>query len=190
MTVITVALDKSADDIRPLLANAAPTHPSLLDSAHRVADLYNIVNVPTVVWIDESGIIARPNDTAFGSDVFKDMTGLEAAPHIEALKAWVRDGTLPFEPAEVRELQVRPTSENQLARAEFSLAWYLHRRGEAEAAEERFVRAGQLAPHDFTIRRGSLPIRGRDPMGPEFADMLREWTEAGNEYYRTLAASR
>ena len=47
-TVITVALDKSADDTRPWIEAARPTHPSLIDTRHVIADLYNIVNVPTV----------------------------------------------------------------------------------------------------------------------------------------------
>ena len=35
---ITVALDRSADDARPYIERAAPTHPSLIDSEHRVYD--------------------------------------------------------------------------------------------------------------------------------------------------------
>jgi len=46
--VITVALDKTADDARPWIEGAAPTHPTLIDTRHVMADLYNVVNVPTV----------------------------------------------------------------------------------------------------------------------------------------------
>jgi hypothetical protein len=48
------------------------------------------------------------------------------------------------------------------------------------------VRAGELAPHDFTIRRGSMPIRGVDPMGPAFFEMYSEWAQAGKPYYQPL----
>src|SRR5690606_41725350 len=64
--------------------------------------------------------------------------------------------------------QPLPTQDEQLARAEFTLAWHLFGRGDREAAERHFVRAGELAPFDWTIRRGSMPIRGLDPMGPDF----------------------
>ena len=50
-----------------------------------------------------------------------------------------------------------------------------------------FERGGELAPHDFTIRRGTMPMRGIDPMGPQFRTMLGEWTQAGRPYYRPLA---
>ncbi len=50
--MITVALDRGPDDARPWIEAATPTHPSLIDTRHVLADLYNIVNVPTVVWIE------------------------------------------------------------------------------------------------------------------------------------------
>jgi hypothetical protein len=49
-----------------------------------------------------------------------------------------------------------------------------------------FERAGRLAPHDFTIRRGSMPIRGLDAGGPDFVNMVKAWREAGHEYYLPL----
>jgi len=181
--VLTVALDRSIDDARPWIEAAGATHPSLVDTEHVVADRYRIVNVPTSVWIDEAGKIVRPNDAAFGSDQFVDMTGVPSGPHLDALRAWATTGRLPFDGNEVRRRQVLPTPEEQRARTEFTLAWHLHRAGKTEAAERHFVRAGELAPHDFTIRRGSMPIRGLDPMGPDFAPMFMEWIEAGRPYY-------
>jgi hypothetical protein len=186
--VITVALDKSTDDARPFIEAAAPTHPSLIDTAHRLADLYHIVNVPTVVWIGADGRIVRPNDVAFGSDTFKDLTGIDSAPHLDALRAWVTEDRVPLAAAQVQALQTLPTIEEQLARAEFGLAWHLHQRGRTAAAERHFERAGALAPHDFTIRRGSLPIRGLDPMGPAFAEMYSDWIQKGRTFYRPLPA--
>jgi len=185
-TVITVALDRCTDDPRPFIEAAAPAHPSLIDTEHVVADLYRMVNVPTVVWIDERGRIVRPNDVAFGSDTFKELTGIESAPHLAGLRAWVKDGVVPLDEQQVREAQVLPTPAEQLARAEFSLACHLHRASKPDAAERHFVRAGELAPHDFTIRRGSMPIRGLDPMGPAFAELYTEWVQAGRPYYWAL----
>ena len=78
--VIAIALDKSADDARPWIEKAQPAHPTLIDTRHVLADLYNVVNVPTIFWIDERGRIVRPNDVAFGADTFKHITGLESSP--------------------------------------------------------------------------------------------------------------
>ena len=186
-TVITVALDRSADDARPWIEAAQPRHPSLVDTRHVLADLYNVVNVPTVLWIDERGRIVRPNDVAFGTDTFKHITGLEAAPRLAAIRAWARGEVPAASAADIRAQQTPPTRADEQARAEFALGQWLSERGRRGAAERHFVRAGELAPHDFTIRRGSMPMRGIDPMGPKFREMHGEWTKTGRPYYRPLA---
>jgi hypothetical protein len=181
-----VALDKSPEDARPWIEAARPSHPSLIDTHHVVADLYNVLNVPTILWIDERGRIVRPNDVAFGTDTFKDITGLESARHLAALRAWVRGEAKAPSVEKVRSLQSLPTAADQQARAEFGLGEWLFEQGRQEAAERHFVRAGELAPHDFTIRRGTMPIRGIDPMGPQFRQMVADWAKAGHSYYRPL----
>jgi len=185
-TLITVAMDKDAEDAKQWIEAAQPTHPSLIDTQHLVADLYNMVNVPTVVWIDEAGRIVRPNDVAFGSDTFKAMTGIDSGKHHDALRAWVRGEATSSPDDTVRSLQTLPTQRDQEARAEFALAFWLFNQGRLDAAEKHFLRGGDLAPHDFMIRRGSLPIRGIDSMGPVFAKMIGDWQAAGNSYYLQL----
>src|SRR5207248_9254942 len=74
-TPVTVALDKSFEDARPYIERAAPGHPALVDTEHVTADLFNIINVPTMIWIDERGRIVRPNDVQFGTDTFVALTG-------------------------------------------------------------------------------------------------------------------
>ena len=184
--MVTVAIDKSPDDARPWIEAARPTHPSLIDTRHVLAELYHIVNVPTGVWIDERGRIVRPNDPVFGTDTFKHITGIESARHLTALRAWVR-GEAPAPSADkVRALQTLPTAADQQARAEFALGQWLFEQGRLAAAERHYIRGGELAPQDFTIRRGTMPIRGIDPMGPQFREMVMAWASAGHRYYQPL----
>ena len=164
--------------MRPFVERAAPTHPSLIDPAHRVAELYHVVNVPTQIWIDESGRIVRPHDSQFGTDTFTAFHGKRSAPYLDLVRAWVREGAGAMDPEEVRRHQPRPTPETQRARAERALAWHLHETGHARAAARHFARAGELAPGDWTIRRGSLPILGGNPFGPEFFELAREGVPA------------
>ena len=184
--VVTVALDASPDDARAWIEAASPTHPSLVDTRHVLADLYNLVNVPTVLWIDARGRIVRPNDVAFGADTFKPLTGLSSAHHLRALRAWVRDEAPALSAEQVRHHQRLPTEADQQARAEFGLGQWLWAQGRTQAAERHFVRGGELAPHDFTIRRGTMPMRGIDSMGPQFREMRQAWGAAGHPYYRPL----
>ena len=181
-----MALDKTAEDARPWIEKASPAHPSLIDTRHVLADLYNVVNVPTIFWIDERGRIVRPNDVAFGTDTFKHITGLESARPLAALRGWVNGETPALSADDVKRHQPLPATADQQARAEFGLGQWLWAQGRPAAAERHFVRGGELAPHDFTIRRGSMPMRNLDPMGPEFRSMIGAWTSAGNPYYRPL----
>ena len=181
-TPITVALDTGPDAVRPFIERAQPTHPSLIDPEHQVADLFNMINVPTMVWIDEEGRIVRPNDQQFGTDMFVQLTGRPSGPFLAALRAWVHEGRGALAPDEVREQQLLPTRDHQLARAEFRLGWYLHRRGLSEAAARHFARAGELAPTDWTIRRAALPIQGIDPMTSD--EFIALW-QAGIPGYPT-----
>ena len=185
LVVLTVAIDRSADDARPFIDAARATHPSLIDTEHRVADLYNMVNVPTVVWIDEEGRIVRPQDVHYVSNDFASVTRFHNRKPLAALRAWV-SGEAPAYTGDVAADTRVPTDIDQQARAAFSLAWWLSQQGRTEAAERWFVRAGELAPHDFNIRRGSMPIRGIDPSGPAFFAMVGDWAAQGKPYYLPL----
>jgi hypothetical protein len=139
-----------------------------------VPELYHVVNVPTLVWIDERGRVVRPNDSQFGTDTFTRFHGKRSGPYLELIRAWVREGRGALAPEEVRRYQLPPSPETQLARAERALAWHLHRSGRPEAARRHFERAGRLSPDDWTIRRGAMPILGQNPFGPEFFALAKE----------------
>ena len=169
-----MALDRCAEDPRPFIERAQPTHPSLIDTEHRLAELYHVVNVPTLIWIDENGRICRPQDAQFGTDTFTAFHGKHSAPYLDLLRRWVQEGAGALPPEEVRQHQLVPSPESQQARSERRLAWWLQEHGHAEAARTHFERAAQLAPRDWTIRRGSMPILGQNPFGPEFFALAEE----------------
>jgi hypothetical protein len=171
---ITVALDASPDEPRPFIERARPTHPSLIDTDHLTSELYHVVNVPTMIWIDEEGRICRPHDTQFGTDTFTQFHGKQSEPYLELVRSWVKEGAGALAAEEVERHLVLPTEASQQARAERALAWLLHGRGRSEAAARHFRRAGELAPGDWTIRRGSMPILGQNPFGPEFFALAEE----------------
>lgn len=142
------------------------------------------------MWIDEAGKIVRPPKIEYGTNLWQELTGADCEPHLAAVREWVRTGVVGMSESEATAGQVPPTWDEQLARAEFALAWHLHTAGETARAESHFSRADELAPHDWTIRRGSMPIRGEDPMGERFMVLYQEFQEAGRPSYETFAAER
>ncbi|MEY2437951.1 MAG: hypothetical protein QOF97_2787 [Acidimicrobiaceae bacterium] len=184
-TIIAVSLDASAEAAREWVdaSDPAPTYPILLDVDQIVPELYGIVNIPSVVWIDEEGHIVRPVDIAPADDKFRDFTGIDSAPHHDALRRWVNEDVAPLSQADVEARLPTADGDVQRARAERRLAAWLHRAGDTDAAERHFARAATLAPHDFTIRRGSMLQRGQDPFGTEFFEFWQEWDDAGRPGY-------
>ena len=185
LSIIAVAVDEEADAVRPWVDEAHATYPVLLDRDHVITERYSMVNVPTVVWIDEHDQVVRPNDVAFSDDQFKEFHGIDSQPHLEALRRWVLDDELPLGDADqVRGMQMPPTDDEQRARLEFRIALHLRRQGQVDAAETHFERAIALAPLDFTIRRAAMPLRGQDPFfGEEFLELYEEWEAVGRPYY-------
>ncbi|GAB2598089.1 hypothetical protein GCM10027168_33750 [Streptomyces capparidis] len=191
LTVLTVALDRRVEDAAPWIAEAEAAAGggalTLIDTDALVGDLYHVVNVPTVVWIDEDGRIARPNDTQFATDLFRSMSGIDSSRVLAALRRWVEDGDSGLDEDEVRRHLPRPTSAEQAARTEAALGLWLHRAGHAEAAARRFDRAAELAPHDVATWRSAMPLRGVDPMGDEYFARRAALEEAGLPVYRPLS---
>jgi len=157
--------------------------PVLIDQQHALTELYAISNVPTVLWIDEDDRIVRPNGVAFGTDTFKDFTGVAAAPHMDLIRKWVVDGEEPALGADARDA-VGDLSEDEVrARLHFRIATHLRRTGATDAASTHFALACALAPHDWTIRRATMPLVGDDPFGEKFFAMYKEWEDAGRPYH-------
>jgi hypothetical protein len=180
--VVAVALDE-ADAAREWIEAAAPTYPCVIDPDHLVAERYGFINVPTAIWIDEDDRIVRPPDMTPVNDLFRELTGIDSELHHAALRAWVRDGVPPVATDEVRANQSLPSEEHELARLHRRIGAVLRRAGDDTGAAEHFDRAGALAPWDWTIHRGTLPLRDKDPFGQDFFDYFQEWSEAGGPGY-------
>jgi len=155
----------------------------LVDRDHAWAEAYGVINVPTTIWVDEQDRVVRPPAIAPADDRFIEFTKFSALPHHEQLRAWVRDGVAPMTDQEVRSRREPPDPQLQLARAERRLAMHLRRRGFDDLGAAHLDRALELAPDDWTIQRGSLPVRGKDPFGQDFFDFYQRWESAGRPGY-------
>jgi peroxiredoxin len=177
LDLVTVALDDDEDRVRHWTSKAGL--PPVLDPGHRLSDVFGVVNVPSTVWLDEQGRVAKPPTIAPGDDQFKEFTEVDAARHHEALRRWMRDGVVPDQVPD----SGGDDADLRLARTERRLAAWLHREGRTEAAERHFKAAVALAPLDFSIRRSSMRRRGQDPFGEDFFELWEQWSQAGRPGY-------
>ncbi len=175
---MAVALDESAEEVRGYTEGI--TYPVLIDRDRVITELYAISNVPTVIWIEADGTIARPNAAEPGTDMFVDFTGVSATPHMDAVRAWVHTGVIPGDGATpVEDLDASEVE----ARLAFRMALHHRRADNPTRAEHWFDKAVNLAPLDFTIRRAAMPLRGDDPFGASFFELWEEWQSAGRPFH-------
>jgi AhpC/TSA family protein len=168
--VIAVAMDSRDGDPLPWIEAARPRYLTLIDREHRLADLYNMVNVPQAVWIDEHGIIVRPTETAGAYEGFRRMdratrqmpeeaaraTAGARAIYLDAIRDWVRNGSASehaFDAERARAHVSTPTDDVARAHVAFRLGQHLLRIGRAGEGDRWLAEANRLHPDSWCIWR-------------------------------------
>lgn len=208
LEIVTVALDTDPEAARPWIAAAQPGHPSLIDRAHLVDELFGIINVPQSVWIDEAGTIVRPPETAYPKRPYfldrvipPDATPRQAArmaetkkfrvdadAYMAALRDWVEHGAeSPFalSPDEVLERSRPRPIEEATAAAHFELGQHLYRIGRTDDAIRHFRESHRLQPDNWTYKRQAWTLSDPDQGPGELyeGDWLTDVLKSGAENY-------
>jgi tetratricopeptide (TPR) repeat protein len=155
--IVSIAEDTGGvKDAGPWIAAAKPEYTALIDDKHIVTHLYNMVNVPTAVWINEQGRIVRPNEVAYVDNRYKAMHLIDAAPYLDAIRDWVANGDRSAYVMSEAQLQARlkPQSPDRaMADAEFALGEYLYKQGNGPDAIPHFKEAQRLSPDNWNYKR-------------------------------------
>jgi tetratricopeptide (TPR) repeat protein len=184
--IISIAQDTGGlKDALPWITPAKPEFTVLIDDKHVVTHLYNMVNVPTAVWIDEKGKIVRPPEVAYADNRFKSMHGVEAAEYLAAIRDWVANGEKsPYivGAAELRERLKGQTPERAMADAEFALAEFLYKEGKGIDAIPHFKEAQRLSPDNWNYKRQAWALSdAQRDYGTTFWEEVRKLE--GKPYY-------
>ncbi len=189
LEIVTVGIDTAGPEAcRPFIEAANPSHPSLVDTSHQVAERFGVVNIPNGVWIDEDGVIVRPAETAPAPrksprpaaaadlpdrlvDIFTEASRIQTSPdaYAHALRDWVANGAasaFALSPDEVIRRSEPRNAEAARGQAHFELAAYLEERGLHGAAVEHFREAHRLTPANFAYKRQawSLEATSDEPL--------------------------
>lgn len=131
-----------------------------MDENHTISSLYNMVNVPTGVWINEEGIIVRPNETAYSSNVELKVGGktlrANGADYVAALRDWVAKGAeseFAMTPEEVTAKMPTRTLDQSKADALFKLGVHFRRAGDDAKANQYWEQAEALRPDSWNYHR-------------------------------------
>jgi len=186
--IVSVAQDTNGvKDAGPWITAATPSYTALIDERHEVSKLYNMVNVPTGVWIDERGKIVRPNEVAFVDDRFKRFSGLDAEPYLTALQDWVAKGSQSVYAMSEENLREKLSAGNAdfaMAAAEFGLGEYLYKVGRLPEAIAHFKEAQRLNPKDWNYKRQAYALSGEKDYGTTFEEEVKK-AGGSKVYYPT-----
>jgi tetratricopeptide (TPR) repeat protein len=177
--IVSVAQDTNGvKDAGSWITAAHPTYTVLIDEEHLVSKLYNMVNVPTGVWIDERGTIVRPNEVAFVDDRFKNFSGLNSAPYLNALRDWVEKGNKSVYVMSEERLREKLTVNDPnvlLAMAEFGLGEHLYKSGHLVEAIPHFKEAQRLNPKSWNYKRQTYALSdAKRDYGTTFMDEVEK----------------
>lgn len=183
MVVAVAEESRGAEHARPWIEQAKSSYWQLIDTEHRLSDLYNLVNVPQAIWIDEQGRIARPPETAGSTDHFRrmDLKTRTMSPedqaarlaarqaYLDAVRAWVTAGKHALSADAARKALPKVTPEIAEAHARFRLGVWLRTQGRTAEAARQFAEASRLHPDSWSMWRQAADLdEVGKASGPEF----------------------
>lgn len=183
MVVAVAEESRGADHARPWIDQAKSDYWQLIDTEHRLEDLYNLVNVPQAVWIDEQGTIVRPPETAGSTDHFRrmDLKTRTMSPkdqeerlaartaYMDAVRAWVTSGKHALSANTARATLPKVTPEMAEARARFRLGVWLRANGRAAEGDRQMAEASRLYPDSWSMWRQAADLdEVGKASGPDF----------------------
>ncbi len=189
MVVAVAEESRGAGHARPWIEQAKSGYWQLIDVEHRLSDLYNLVNVPQAVWIDEQGRIVRPPETAGSTDHFRrlDLETRTMSPddqaarlaarqaYLDAVRAWVNTGKHALPADEARAGLPKVTAAIAEARARFRLGVWLREHGRATEGDRQMNIASSLHPDSWSMWRQAADLEevGK-ASGPDFWKRVKE----------------
>ncbi len=136
--------------------NAGATFVTLVDESHTISQLYGLVNVPSAVWIDETGHVRRIDegtyarvhkngDFEFGRDDY--------APMVADWVARGDDSSFVRSPDAMAARLEQPSDDAARADAHFALGVYFHQQGDDAKANHYWEAAQALNPDSWNYHR-------------------------------------
>lgn len=161
LEIISVAEDTGGEAVAgEWFDRADATFTQIVDENHLISRLYNMVNVPTGVWIDEEGRIVRPNETAYTRNSDNAIAGktmtIRGGDYVAALRDWVEKGAdseFSLSREQIVERLALRTTEQADADAYFQLGNHFHRTGDEELASRYWAEAQSRLPESWNYHR-------------------------------------
>ena len=145
--------------------DAGVTHTSIIDVHHTISTLFNLVNVPSAVWINEEGEIVRINEGTYSKQHKLGTLEFGSDDFAPALRDWVEKGAasaFAMTPKEAAS-KIRPrTEDEELAELTFKLGVYFHLAGDEPRANQYWEQSQKLSPDSWNFHRQDWSFTPRE----------------------------
>ena len=167
------------------------TYTTLLDVTHQISSLYNLVNVPSGVWIDEEGRILRINEGTYAKTHLLGNTEFGTDAYAPAVRDWVANGAdspYVWSREQVSAKIRQRTTEEALAEPTFKLGVYFFEQGNETLARTYWERAQQLYPDNWSFHRQDWSFIDAASRGQKFQEKASNYDVLGGDkpYYEPL----
>jgi hypothetical protein len=136
--------------------DANATFVQLVDVNHAISSAYNLVNVPTAVWIDEEGRIVRSDEGAYAETHSMGTFKFGTDDYVPSVRDWVQKGadSKYAQSADEHAAKIVPkSSDANLAEANFKLGVYFHEQGNEQKANQYWEAAQALNTDSWNYHR-------------------------------------
>lgn len=164
--ILAAAQDTGGEDAAGRFYDRAEaSFTTVIDPDHTVSTAFQMVNVPTGVWIDEEGTIVRPPEVAYAGRYKVLGREIGDEEYVEGLRDWVENGAeSPYVMAtpKLQEKLAPRSFEQRLADAEFKLGTYFYQQGLKEPARRHCAEAQRLNPDNWNYHRQDWTFNGSE----------------------------
>ena len=155
--IISFAEDTGGEEAAGGVFDAANvTYTAIIDVDHTISSLYNFVNVPSGVWIDEEGRIVRWNEGTYAAQHKLGTIEFGSDLYVPALKDWLEKGAeseYVWTPEEVAAHIIPRTDDAEKAEPTFKLGVYFQQQGDEERANKYWEESQRLNPGSWNFHR-------------------------------------
>lgn len=138
----------------PWYEQAGITFVGLVDVNHTISALYNLVNVPSAVWIDRTGKVRRIDEGAYATTHKNGDFEFGRADYAPMVVNWAHSGDASPYLKDAKQIKLKaPDKEQARAEPAFRLGNYFQSQGNEDKADEYWALAQKLNPDSWNYHR-------------------------------------
>ena len=166
--IISAAQDTGGEAAAGGVFDAANvTYTSIIDVHHTISSVFNFINVPSAVWIDEEGYIVRHDEGTYAKSHKLGTIEFGSDIYVPALRDWIEKGAKSeyvLNHDEMAEKLQPRTNDEALAEPTFKLGVHFQLAGDEERANKYWEEAQKLNPADWNYHRQDWSFTPREAM--------------------------